>query len=168
MKILIIIVGIIGFSAVIGAVIFGMKTFDGLVVDKPYETGLLWDKMQKSRNLASGAEDVTACEITRGPCRKIIDDVEIVLDITPKPVKTMENLAFTANLEGKGEFKQLLLDLEMPGMFMGKNVVILKGKEGLYMGKGIIPRCPAGEKLWRATLNVPGKGKVAYLFIVDY
>lgn len=49
MRILIILVSIIALSAVIGSVIVGEKVFDGLVVEKPYEKGLQWDRTQNEK-----------------------------------------------------------------------------------------------------------------------
>jgi len=53
MKTLIIIVSVIAFSAVIATIIIGNETFDGIVVEKPYEQGLIWDKIQ-DRKIESG------------------------------------------------------------------------------------------------------------------
>jgi len=50
MKALVIIVTIIGLSAVIGSIIVGNMVFDGKVVDKPYETGLIYDEIQKEKS----------------------------------------------------------------------------------------------------------------------
>jgi nitrogen fixation protein FixH len=49
MKSLIIIVTVIALSAVIGSLIVGKKVFDGTVEEKPYEQGLLWDKIRSSK-----------------------------------------------------------------------------------------------------------------------
>ncbi|MFN3740250.1 MAG: FixH family protein [Thermodesulfovibrionales bacterium] len=49
MKTLVIIVTIIGLSAVIGSIIVGRMVFEGKVVDKPYETGLRYDEMEKAK-----------------------------------------------------------------------------------------------------------------------
>ena len=49
MKLTIIIVAIIGFGAVAGAIIVGTRSFDGVVTKDPYETGLIWDEIQKTR-----------------------------------------------------------------------------------------------------------------------
>ena len=40
----IILVCFIALAATIGTIIIGSRSFEGLVVDKPYETGLAWDK----------------------------------------------------------------------------------------------------------------------------
>lgn len=50
MKALVIIIIIIGLSAVIGSIIVGSMVFDGKVVDKPYETGLIYDEIQKVKS----------------------------------------------------------------------------------------------------------------------
>jgi len=53
MRVLIILICIIALAATIGAIIIGRQSFEGLVVEKPYETGLAWDKTrQKQRDLA--------------------------------------------------------------------------------------------------------------------
>jgi len=47
MRSLIIAVCIIALAATIGTIIVGSRMFEGLVVERPYETGLQWDEMQK-------------------------------------------------------------------------------------------------------------------------
>lgn len=49
MKTLVIIVTIMGLSAVIGSIIVGRMVFEGKVVDKPYETGLRYDEIEKAK-----------------------------------------------------------------------------------------------------------------------
>ena len=49
MRILIILICIIALAATIAAIIVGSRSFEGLVVDKPYETGMAWDKMRQNR-----------------------------------------------------------------------------------------------------------------------
>jgi nitrogen fixation protein FixH len=49
MKILIITVTLIALAAVVGSIIVGEKVFDGLVVEKPYDKGLQWDKTRKEK-----------------------------------------------------------------------------------------------------------------------
>lgn len=44
MRMLIILICVIALAATIGAVIIGRQSFEGLVVEKPYETGLAWDE----------------------------------------------------------------------------------------------------------------------------
>lgn len=114
------------------------------------------------------ATDTPDCFIDLGPCSSAMAGKQVVLDISPRPVKTMKELTFTVRAAGRNTAPTLLLDLSMPGMYMGRNEVILKKTPaGSYSGKGIIPRCPSGKKLWRAELTIPGAGKVSYTFNVN-
>lgn len=47
MKTLIAFVIIVGLAAVAGSIIVGVKSFDGIVTENPYETGLRWDDARK-------------------------------------------------------------------------------------------------------------------------
>ncbi|MBI5098323.1 MAG: FixH family protein [Nitrospirae bacterium] len=49
MKILIITITVVVLSAVIATIIIGKQTFDGTVEEKPYEQGLLWDKIRSNK-----------------------------------------------------------------------------------------------------------------------
>ena len=110
--------------------------------------------------------DMPDCAIEEGPCTKKIGAVKIVFDIKPKPVKAMRELLFTVILKGIVT-DRLILDLGMPGMYMGKNEVALKKTgDGIYTGKGVIPRCLSGRRLWRATVDIPEIGRVDFLFNV--
>ncbi len=58
MKKLLLLVTFIGMAAVIGAIVVGKYTFDGTVVDNPYEKGLLWDAEQKERESSGWNIDI--------------------------------------------------------------------------------------------------------------
>ena len=49
MKTWLVIITAIGLLAVAGAVIIGMKSFDGTVTDHAYEKGLAWDDIQREK-----------------------------------------------------------------------------------------------------------------------
>lgn len=49
MKTLITIVIIAGLAAVAGAIFVGVKSFDGVVTEHPYEKGLLWDETERKK-----------------------------------------------------------------------------------------------------------------------
>ena len=110
----------------------------------------------------------------KGPCSKKIGNAEVILDIYPKPVSAMRELMVYASLKGAGIYEKLKVEFDMPGMYMGRNEVILvRTKDGRYAGKGIIPRCPSGKKLWRATVEIPEQKspktkKIEFLFNVTY
>ena len=55
MKIILVFVSLIGIAAVAGAIVMGNMTFDGVVVEQPYERGLEWDRENELR-AASGLD----------------------------------------------------------------------------------------------------------------
>jgi nitrogen fixation protein FixH len=55
MRIVLVIVSVIGFAAVIGAIVVGVMSFDGVVTENPYEKGIRWDSMRAERK-GSGIE----------------------------------------------------------------------------------------------------------------
>ncbi|MBI5848067.1 MAG: hypothetical protein HZB31_08990 [Nitrospirae bacterium] len=117
---------------------------------------------------ALAATDTPDCSIDLGPCSSAVSGRQVTFDITPRPVRTMKELTFTVSGVGRISAPTLLLDISMPGMYMGRNEVILKkSPDGAFRGKGIIPRCPSGKKLWRAAVTIPGAGKVSYTFHVS-
>ncbi|MBI5741682.1 MAG: FixH family protein [Nitrospirae bacterium] len=159
MKTLIITVSIFALSAVVGAIVVGVNVFDGVVVEKPYETGLEWDRIQNEQADSGALND---------------KGLHAVFDINPKPVRAMSELVFSMYLEESGRpvtDADITLDLTMPGMFMGINRPVLKHvKDGRYEGKGVIPACPHGGKQWKAEVNIERGGKVetaSYTFEVN-
>ena len=109
------------------------------------------------------------CSIDQGPCTKSVGNREVIFDISPKPVSVMKEVTFIVHVIGRNVAPTLLLDLSMPGMYMGRNEVVLKKRpDGKYVGKGILPRCPSGRRLWQAEIDIPGTGKVSFRFNVAY
>jgi nitrogen fixation protein FixH len=47
--VIIILTCILAFAATIGAIVVGSRSFEGIVVDKPYETGLAWDEERRNQ-----------------------------------------------------------------------------------------------------------------------
>lgn len=111
------------------------------------------------------------CDINKGPCSKKVGTVQVVLDIDPRPVKAMKELTFTVTLTGAKEYESLRLKLKMPDMYMGNNVVkLVRSGGGRYTGKGVVPKCHSGKRLWSATVELPGTTppETAFLFNVLY
>ena len=109
------------------------------------------------------------CDIQNQPCNQTISGGHITFDIQPKPVKAMEDLMFEVKLKDIDLTGPPVIDLGMPGMKMGPNQVTLKMTDtGVFQGKGIIVRCPSGKTIWQATVNIPGKGSVDFIFDVVY
>ncbi len=123
----------------------------------------------------SSSEAKIDCVINSGACAKVTEqNMQAVFDINPKPVKPMNELLFSVTLN-KGESPvtdaAVSLDLTMPDMFMGVNKPVLAHKgDGRYEGKGVIPTCPHGGKVWKADVEIVRHGKnvsVSYVFEVD-
>jgi hypothetical protein len=114
---------------------------------------------------ASGPE--AEGDIHHGPCSQMIGDTEVSLEITPRPVKAMRALHFKVVIRGRSPSQPPFVDLDMPGMFMGPNVVRLKASSaGTYEGRGFIVKCVSRRRDWRATVCLPGIGKARFFFEV--
>jgi hypothetical protein len=118
----------------------------------------------------AAAADRPDCDPDRDVCAKKIGNREIVFAITPRPVKAMEELVFSLRVNPDVSAPGgIVIDLSMPGMYMGENRVLLtRSPDGTYRGKGVIPKCRSGRKLWKAAADIPGAGKVDFSFNVSY
>jgi hypothetical protein len=116
---------------------------------------------------AAAAGKKTGCDIQRGPCVRETDDgTSVEFDIHPKPVTSMSGLTFSVRLFRNGsplsDVSSVVLDLSMPGMYMGKNRPVLKKTDnGRYEGKGVITRCMSGSKTWHAEISVERKKMIS-------
>ena len=109
------------------------------------------------------------CDIHTGPCRATMTGTEVSLEISPRPVKAMQELTFTVSFAGKEPGADPYIDLGMPGMNMGRNRVTLKpAGESVFAGQGFIVRCPSGRRTWKATVTAPNLGSVEFVFDVIY
>ncbi len=109
------------------------------------------------------------CDIQNQPCTQAFFGQQVTLDITPKPVKALENLTFHVKVTGQPLFQLPFIDLGMPGMEMGPNRVELKpAGPNTYTGQGIIVRCPSDHTIWKATVSIPEKGVLNFIFDVIY
>ncbi len=152
--------GICGVFAVLTAatVLLAFRTYDGPVEE---------DYFRKSSQYFREREKGAAGGIHEGAVAAFAGDRKVVLDIDPKPVRTMRELVFTVEIEGYPGTGPLRLDLSMAGMSMGPNAVALSPDgPGRYRGRGIIVRCPSGRRSWIAAVTVPGKGQARFAFDV--
>lgn len=128
MKLLLIIVSIIGFGAVVGAVVVGTRTFDGTVVDKPYERGLSYDAVHHekeasgwsaeilNRELSIGMNDILLSVLDRNS--KPLTDVEVSVLIS-RPSSRSYDRTYKAVATEKGQFR-LSADLPLYGYWDAK------------------------------------------------
>lgn len=115
----------------------------------------------KDKGIHAGARSI--------PCTKSLAGFKVTRDINPKPIRAMKPLQFRVTLS-TGHFPLApYIDLNMPGMDMGPNPVILhKVDEGVYEGEGIVVRCPSGRRTWKASVTVPNRGTGEFIFDVVY
>lgn len=113
------------------------------------------------------------CDIHAGHCLKIIENISVIFDCNPKPVKSMSEILFSVTLKEEDKpirNAQVEINLTMPGMFMGENRILLVHKEnGRYEGKGVIVRCPSGKRIWNADVIIgrPSKKTVHTSYVFD-
>jgi hypothetical protein len=118
---------------------------------------------------ARAADTMINCDAHKGVCFQSSGNLSVSLEITPRPVKAMQDLVFKVSVQGASPAEPLRIDLGMPAMKMGPNQVVLKPTgSGKYEGSGVIVRCPSGKRTWFANVIVPGSGEVKFIFDVIY
>ncbi|HMA86558.1 MAG TPA: hypothetical protein VKN73_12710 [Desulfosalsimonadaceae bacterium] len=119
--------------------------------------------------VCAAADTEPNCNIQEESCTQTVGGRTVELDITPKPVKAMEELTFRVSVSGNAMKKPPHIDLGMPAMEMGPNQVTMKKvSDSVYEGTGVIVRCPSGKTIWEAEVTVPGAGKASFIFDVVY
>ncbi|UCG12777.1 MAG: hypothetical protein JSU72_20290 [Deltaproteobacteria bacterium] len=109
------------------------------------------------------------CDAHAGPCVAYLEATLVSLEMSPKPVKAMQELTFTLGIGGEQPAANPYIDLGMVGMDMGRNRVNLTPEaDGVFRGTGVIVRCPSGRRIWKATVFVPDVGSVEFVFDVVY
>lgn len=107
-------------------------------------------------------------DLHAGPVEGSAGGQVVVLEISPRPVRAMRELTFAVDVPGDGGTKGApRIDLEMPGMWMPPNRVILRrGADGRYRGTGAVVRCGSGKRTWSATVTLPDGARSVFLFDV--
>ncbi len=109
------------------------------------------------------------CDAHNGICTQSSGDLTVSLDISPRPVKAMQDLVFKVTIKGAAPDSHPHIDLGMPAMKMGPNKVVLKPTgPGAFEGTGVIVRCKSGKRTWFANVVVPDTGEVKFIFDVIY
>ena len=103
--------------------------------------GLLTFVLRPPVSSGESVSQLVKCDIHAGPCRAVIMGTEVSLEISPKPVKAMQDLTFTVSFAEEKPAEDPYIDLGMPGMNMGRNRVTLKpAGKSVFQGKGVIVR----------------------------
>ena len=109
------------------------------------------------------------CDAHNGTCSQTLGGITVSLEISPRPVKAMQDLVFKVFISGNPQPQSPYIDLGMTGMKMGPNRVALnKIATGEYEGQGVIVRCPSGRRTWFANVTIPDAGEVKFIFDVIY
>jgi hypothetical protein len=117
----------------------------------------------------SASESIINCDAHKGVCSQALGNLTVSLEISPRPVKAMQDLIFKVSITGPPLSKMPYIDLGMPAMKMGPNRVLLKRvSRGYYEGKGVIVKCPSGRRTWFANVVIPEAGEVKFIFDVIY
>ena len=131
--------------------------------------GILVLAGQIAPQLALAEETMINCDAHTGACSQSSGAISVSLEISPRPVKAMQDLVFKVSIEGATPASHPHIDLGMPAMRMGPNQVPLKPTgPGTYEGTGVIVRCPSGKRTWFANVIVPESGEVKFIFDVIY
>jgi len=112
---------------------------------------------------AASQSQASTKSLATGPFTKELEDGLVVyFEILPRPIPPMKELNFAVNLSRAGkplEAFEVLLDLTMPGMFMGKNSpTLVRVGPGRFEGRGVLPRCMSGDRHWQALLTLRESG----------
>ena len=79
------------------------------------------------------------CDPHSGTCIQTIGALEVAMEISPKPVKALQELVFQVTLSGAIDATASHIDLGMPAMKMGPNRVTLTPTgPGTFEGRGVI------------------------------
>jgi len=131
--------------------------------------GILVFGGQISPHLVLAGDTMINCDAHKGECSQSLGDTTVSLEISPRPVKAMQDLVFKVSIEGAAPTNHPHIDLGMPAMKMGPNQVALKPTgPGTYEGTGVIVRCPSGKRTWFADVIIPESGEVKFIFDVIY
>lgn len=105
---------------------------------------------------------------------KDLGNLHILFDINPKPLKALKELSFRVTIKDpapKAAPATVSIDLSMPGMFMGKNLVSLREMApGIYEGTGVVTKCRSGRKIWQAEVRIERPENIAtaaFIFEVE-
>jgi hypothetical protein len=115
------------------------------------------------REVALAVDAAAACDLGQGPCTRALDGGgDVTLELGPRPLRTMRELAVTAEVRGgeaamaDGEVKVFFA---MKGMQMGDNTSALAAAgAGRFTGRAVLVRCPSGRKDWTADVMVTQPG----------
>jgi len=158
-KALIAFVTVVVLGAVAVVIYVGSHGAEPTVVADPYEAGLRYDEARHAHDVAAvGPRSAPTCQLSRGPCARSVGAATVTLDVDGRPLRTMRDLVFSVRVSppGAAASRDGRIALVMPGMYMGENRVALTlVGAGQWRGRGVIVRCPTGNRTWIAEVELP-------------
>jgi nitrogen fixation protein FixH len=116
------------------------------------------DRVRLERRVAVRA----GCDLAAGACtRELEGGGEVVLELSPRPIRTMRELAVTVTVRAPSPSPSPTVSVafSMPGMTMGENRSRLSAAgPGTYEGKAVLVRCASGRRDWIAEVELAGPG----------
>src|SRR5512134_2981591 len=88
---ILVIVCILALAATIGTIVVGTRSFEGIVVDKPYETGLAWDETERQKAKLEWKVVVEHTRFRTG-------ENELIIDAVDKDGRPLTNAAVSATV----------------------------------------------------------------------
>ncbi|HET8540967.1 MAG TPA: FixH family protein [Anaeromyxobacter sp.] len=107
--------------------------------------------------------DVRAgCDLATSACARALDGGgEVVLELSPKPLRAMQELAVRVGVRGGDPApaapRAVAVSFSMPGMKMGENRARLRATaSGRWEGKAVLVPCASGRRDWIADVELTG------------
>jgi nitrogen fixation protein FixH len=120
-------------------------------------------RIEKVVHVGPASASASACDLGKGPCTvPLTGGGEVTLELGPRPLRTMRELAVTADVRSGGApmaGPEVHVSFAMKGMQMGDNTAALApAGDGRLAGKAVLVRCPSGRKDWTADVTVAQQG----------
>lgn len=120
-------------------------------------------RIEKVVHVGPASASASACDLGKGPCTvPLTGGGEVMLELGPRPLRTMRELAVTADVRSGGApmaGPEVHVSFAMKGMQMGENTAALTPSgDGRLAGKAVLVRCPSGRKDWTADVTVAQQG----------
>jgi nitrogen fixation protein FixH len=144
MKTLLILVTLIGLSAVIAAIVVGNRSFEGIVTEHPYEKGLQWEKVQDEKTSLGWEVQIPAgrCSVGKNTLTLALLDKggrplegALVSITISRPSTTAYDKTYRSKALGNGSYRAEVA-LPLYGLW-DLEVRVVKGREDVTLTKHI-------------------------------
>lgn len=117
-------------------------------------SAVLWWANQKPAQKVISFDLIHDCQLHQKACHSQYQNIDIHLDITPKPVPIAKTLTIAARISGV-EPVRVQLDINGSNMYMGYNRIDLSAQpDGDWTGKSLLAFCTTDRMQWQLTVLV--------------